>query len=72
MSSHTPEGSGSRHLAGLEAALGNATEALQSLRRAFQVHSPSLIWLPTDAMWEPLRSIPAFQEMVHRIEDGRS
>lgn len=60
------------HLAGLEAALGNDTEALQSLRRAFQAHSPSLIWLPTDPLWEPLRSLPAFQEMVRRIENGRS
>lgn len=57
-------------MASLRLALGDRVGATQSLRRAFEARSPSLIWLPTDPMWEPLRGTADFQQMVRRIESG--
>ena len=58
------------YIASLRLALGDHAGAVQSLRRAFGARSPSLIWLPTDPLWEPLRTNTDFQQMVTRIESG--
>ncbi len=46
------------HMAILMLALGDHAGATESLRRAFDARSPSLMWLPTDPVWEPLRTSP--------------
>ena len=62
---------GPYYLAGLRVAHGDQAEALQSLERAFEVHSPSLMWLPTDPIWKPLRGSADFQAMVALVDSSR-
>ncbi len=57
-------------LAALQLSLGEPVEALRALQRAVRTPSPSLIWLPTDPMWDAARSAPQFQRIVERIEAG--
>ena len=57
-------------LATLQMALGDQAGAAESLRRALRTPSPSLIWLPTDPIWDPVRSEPEFERLVQRIEAG--
>ena len=59
------------HLASLLLSLGDRAGAVEALRRAVRTPSPSLIWLPTDPMWDSVRSVPAFDRLVRRIEAGR-
>ena len=58
------------YMASLSLALGDRTGAIESLRRAFEARSPSLMWLPTDPVWEPLQTSPDFQRMVEQIDSG--
>jgi len=59
------------HLASLRLRLGDRAGATEALQRAERIHSPSLIWIPTDPMWDGVRSLPAFDALVQRIETGR-
>ena len=59
------------YLAALRLSLGDPAGALGALQRAMRTPSPSLIWLPTDPMWDAARSAPQFQRLVRRIEAGR-
>lgn len=59
------------YLAALRLSLGNTAGALGALQRAVRTPSPSLIWLPTDPMWDAARPAPQFQRLVRRIEAGR-
>ncbi|MEE8146896.1 MAG: tetratricopeptide repeat protein [Longimicrobiales bacterium] len=59
------------YLAALRLSLGDPSGALGALRRAMRTPSPSLIWLPTDPMWDAARSAPQFQQFVRRIDAGR-
>ncbi len=57
-------------LATLQMALGDQAGAAESLRRALRTPSPSLIWLPTDPIWDPVRSEPEFERLLQRIDAG--
>ena len=59
------------YLAALRLNLGDPAGALGALQRALRTPSPSLIWLPTDPMWDTARSAPQFQRLVRRIEAGQ-
>ncbi len=59
------------YLAALRLSLGDRAGALGALQRAVRTPSPSLIWLPTDPMWDAARSAPEFQRIVQRIEAGQ-
>jgi tetratricopeptide (TPR) repeat protein len=59
------------YLAALRLSLGDSPGALESLQRAMRTPSPSLIWLPTDPMWDAARSTQQFQRLVRQIEAGR-
>ena len=58
------------YLAALRLSLGDSAGALESLQRAMRTPSPSLIWLPTDPMWDAARSTRQFQRLVQQIEAG--
>ncbi len=58
------------NLAFLQLTLGDRAGAAESLRRAISIPSPSLIWLPTDPMWDPVRSVPEFERVVRLIDVG--
>ena len=58
------------HLAVLRLGDGEPARALEALRLAFQTRSPSLIWLPTDPIWDDVRSTPQFQNLVQRVDEG--
>jgi TolB-like protein/Tfp pilus assembly protein PilF len=46
--------------------LGKREEALQTLEKGYQRHDPYLIfWLPIHEEFDPLRSDPRFQKMLH-------
>jgi adenylate cyclase len=57
-------------LAALRLSLGDRTGATRALQRALRTPSPSLIWLPTDPMWDAARSTPQFERLVRRIDAG--
>jgi TolB-like protein/DNA-binding winged helix-turn-helix (wHTH) protein/Tfp pilus assembly protein PilF len=48
--------------------LGKKEEALQALEKGYEKHDPYLIfWLPAHAEFDPLRSEPRFQKMLHGL-----
>jgi TolB-like protein/DNA-binding winged helix-turn-helix (wHTH) protein/Tfp pilus assembly protein PilF len=48
--------------------LGKKEEALQALEKGYEMHDPYLIfWLPAHAEFDPLRSEPRFQKMLHGL-----
>jgi TolB-like protein/DNA-binding winged helix-turn-helix (wHTH) protein/Tfp pilus assembly protein PilF len=48
--------------------LGKREEALQALEKGYEMHDPYLIfWLPVHAEFDPLRSEPRFQKMLHGL-----
>ena len=59
------------NLASLQLILGDRAGAAESLQQALRIPSPSLIWLPTDPMWDAVRSVPEFERVVRRIDAGR-
>ena len=58
------------NLASLQVVLGDIAGAAESLQRAVRIPSPSLIWLATDPIWDPVRSEPEFERLVGRIDAG--
>lgn len=58
------------HLASLHLSLGDQAGAVEALQRALRTPSPSLIWIPTDPMWDAVRSVPEFDRLARRIEAG--
>ena len=47
-------------------AAGKREEALQTLERGYQMHDLSLmLWLPAYEEFDPLRSDPRFQKILH-------
>lgn len=58
------------HLAALRLSLGDQAGAVEALQRALRIPSPSLIWIPTDPLWDAVRSVPEFDRLVRRIEAG--
>ena len=59
------------NLASLQLILGDRAGAAESLQQALRIPSPSLIWLPTDPMWDAVRSVPEFERAVRLINAGR-
>jgi TolB-like protein/DNA-binding winged helix-turn-helix (wHTH) protein/Tfp pilus assembly protein PilF len=48
--------------------IGKREEALQALEKGYQMHDPYLIfWLPIRTEFDPLRSEPRFQKMLHGL-----
>ena len=48
--------------------LGKRGEALQALEKGYQMHDRFLIfWLPIYEEFDPLRSDPRFQDMLHGL-----
>jgi TolB-like protein/Tfp pilus assembly protein PilF len=58
-------------MAKLQLALGDSSEALQWLRRAFEQRSHSLVFLAVDPQLDPLRSDPGFRELVVKTAADR-
>ena len=58
------------NLASLQLVLGDRAGAAESLQQALRIPSPSLIWLPTDPVWDPVRSTPEFERAVRLINAG--
>jgi class 3 adenylate cyclase/Tfp pilus assembly protein PilF len=58
------------NLASLQLVLGDQAGAAESLQRAVRTPSPSLIWLATDPLWDPVRSDPDFERLVRLIDAG--
>jgi serine/threonine protein kinase/Flp pilus assembly protein TadD len=57
-------------LAELHAGLGDTTDAIECLERAFKRRQPELAGLYCDPVFEPLRPDPRFQALLHRIGFG--
>ena len=55
------------HLALVLHGLGRDDEAIQQLRRAFDNREPSMTFLGVDPKWDGLRTSPAFQELLSRV-----
>jgi len=48
-------------------ALGEREEALTWLERAYQQHSPMMLWLKVDPRFDSIRQEPRFQELMQRV-----
>lgn len=46
---------------------GNKPQALHWLQKAYEEHDSSLVFLPIDAEFDPLRSDPQFQQLLRKI-----
>ena len=65
---HRDQGYGvSYEIAIIHAALGQTEAACAALRRAFDVHSPTLNWLRLDPRMEPLRAAACYSEAMQRL-----
>jgi tetratricopeptide (TPR) repeat protein len=47
--------------------LGDKDKAMQMLEVAWLQRSPRLVWIRSSAVWDPLRSDPRFQALLHRM-----
>ncbi len=47
--------------------LGDKDAAFEWLQRAYENHSPSLIWVKVDPIYDSLRSDPRFQDLLRRM-----
>jgi hypothetical protein len=48
-------------------ALGEKEQALDQLEEAYQARDGYLVWLKAETTFDPLRSDPRFQELLHRV-----
>ncbi len=46
---------------------GEKEHALEWLEKAYHQHTPNLVWLKAERIWDPLRSDPRFQDLLRRI-----
>jgi lipopolysaccharide biosynthesis regulator YciM len=53
--------------AAIYAELGNHSQALDSLERAYREHDHDLVYMKVDHLWDKLRSEPRFQELLKRM-----
>ncbi len=53
--------------ASLYARLRDRENALKFLEAAYQQRRPRMVWIKAQAIWDPLRSDPRFQALLHRI-----
>jgi DNA-binding winged helix-turn-helix (wHTH) protein/TolB-like protein/Tfp pilus assembly protein PilF len=49
------------------AQLGNKSQALDDLERAYREHDHDLVYMKVDYVWDSLRSEPRFQELLKRM-----
>jgi TolB-like protein/DNA-binding winged helix-turn-helix (wHTH) protein/Tfp pilus assembly protein PilF len=56
------------HLALIAAGLGDATEAVRWLERAYDDRSGWLVFLPVEPEFDPMRNVPAFQQLLARVK----
>ena len=56
-------------LAVIATGLGDRGRALEHLEAAVENRDPALVALRTSSLWDPLRSDPAFQEIVRRVRE---
>jgi len=54
-------------LAGVHVALGDVDSSFEYLERGIGERAISLLWLPFDKHWEPLRGDPRFERLLERI-----
>lgn len=54
-------------LAKLYVAFGEKEQALDQLEEAYQARDGYLVWLKAETTFDPLRSDPRFQELLHRV-----
>ncbi len=54
-------------LAMLYVHLNEKDQALDCLEKAYQQHTPGLVWLKTRRIWDPLRSDPRYQDLLRRM-----
>jgi tetratricopeptide (TPR) repeat protein len=47
--------------------LDERSEALAWLEKAYQLHSPMMVWLKVDPRFDRIRQEPGFQELMHRV-----
>jgi tetratricopeptide (TPR) repeat protein len=52
------------------AGIGDDEQALDWLERAFEDHSPRVIWIKLEPAFQGLRTQPRFEDMVRRVEAG--
>jgi len=57
-------------VATIYAALGDTDETFAWLERAFEDHSPLILWLPWDAVFDGIRSDPRYAPMVAKLSVG--
>ena len=55
------------YLAWVQIGLGDGEAALASLRAAVEERSPTLVFLPIDPMFDPIRARPGFQELLSEL-----
>jgi TolB-like protein/Tfp pilus assembly protein PilF len=65
LSSHTYIDS--YQLGTIYAGLGDKDEAFRLLERAYDQHSPELVFLPIDAFWYGMRSDPRYADLLRRM-----
>ena len=55
-------------LAVVEIALGNHQKAIEWLQKSYDAHNDDMLELEADRTFDPLRTNPAFQELVRKID----
>jgi len=60
------------HLAALAAALGDKSRAFAFLQDAYDARQVSVLFLDVDALVDPLRSDPRFQQMLIKLNLSNS
>jgi tetratricopeptide (TPR) repeat protein len=66
--SENSSGGASSDIAVVEIGLGHNDAALASLEKAYEEHdNDGLMWVKVDPIFEPLRSDPRFQDLLHRM-----
>ncbi len=54
-------------MAAICTSLGEKEQALEWLEKAYQQHTPMLLWLKAARHWDPLRSEPGYQALLRRM-----
>lgn len=48
--------------------LGDRSKAFEFLEKAYAAHGAMMVWLSVDPRWDPIRSDPRFQDLLHRMK----
>lgn len=55
-------------LAFVELARGRSDRALSLLQESVEARLPSAIWIGVDPRFDPLRAVPAFQDLIRQLQ----